>query len=169
MASVGERNRKGDPGEDGQPGEPGPKGDRGPKGDKGPKGDVGPLQQIRVQAQRSSGNGDGVKGSVKTTYGEDNVTSGTTDTICSYTVPAGKNFELIEVLISGPNIADYYVKEDGVKIHTARTYFGEFDEQIPFDRRRFASGQVITVECNNFRPTDGVFNATIIGDLYSVV
>ncbi len=142
----------------------GPKGAKGPKGEQGEKGKDG--KNGRSGSSGNSGS-DSVKGEIKTVYGETLVETTNTEVLATYTVPAGRAFELIEVLISGPNVADYFVKENGTKIHTARTYWGEFDEQIPFNRRRFDAGAVITVECYNFRPTDETFNATLIGDLYS--
>lgn len=174
---IEERNRKGDKGDKGDTGpagEVGPQGPKGSKGDtgergpKGPEGRRGPPGPPGPAGSPGIG-GDSVLGIIETIYDEVLCATGNTEEIVSYTVPAGKAFNLKEILISGPNVADYFIKINGAKIHTARTYFLEYDEQIPFEGKRLAAGSIVSVEVFNFRPTSEFFNATIIGDLYGVV
>jgi len=145
------------------------KGPRGPKGVKGEQGEKGePGLNGRVWT-RGSGGGDVTKGTIKTLFGEISTNPGATQTVVTYTVPIGKAFELLKVLISGPNVADYFVKEDGATIATSGTDYLEFDDTIPFDRRRFEAGQVVSVDVKNLGASKETFNATIVGDLFGVL
>ena len=147
----------------------GPKGKKGDAGEKGEKGDRGPAGYNGMRGPSGGNGGDLTKGLIKTIFGELTVDPGATVALVSFVVPAGKAFELMKVLISGNNIADFYVKEDGAKIATSGTDWLEYDDTIPFERKRFDPGQTVSVEVKNLGVSKETFNATIVGDLFGVL
>lgn len=143
----------------------GPKGKRGDTGDKGEQGKPG-LNGRSVSSAPARGGA--LVSTNRSVYNEQLVNTGATTVINTFTVPVNKNFSLAHVKVSGPNIADYFIKLNGAKIATVRTNFEEFDDLVPFENLVLSAADVLTVECYNFRPTNETFNATIVGNLYAV-
>lgn len=144
-------------------------GPRGLKGKQGEQGDPGkPGKNGRITMLQSSGGSSMTKGKIVPTYNEVTVVAAAQTVVATYTIPATKAFDVIEIKVNGGNVADWFVKIDGAIITKTSTYFEEFDDTIKLYRKQIDAGQVISVEAKNLGTTDELFNATIIGDLYGV-
>lgn len=91
------------------------------------------------------------------------VAGSSTATIITHVVPAATTLTLRNVYLSGTNIAEYIIKIDGTIKAKARTYWGDFDRNLPLQGIEATAGQVLTVEVSNHRPTTADFNATLLG------
>lgn len=93
-----------------------------------------------------------------------------TETLLSYTVPAGKNFFFRSAKVSGSNYAVYSLKIDGVLKEKCRTH-SSLDDRFTFDTAAakdgvmVAAGKLIEVLVFNFRPWPGDFECTLYGKL----
>lgn len=87
------------------------------------------------------------------------VAQGVTSTILTYTVPSGQDNYLLQIDVSGTNIATYDVLVDGVQFARTRTYYsGPFTGVIHLgssliDAPKLLTAQVLTVTVTNI-PTD---------------
>lgn len=101
----------------------------------------------------------------------DAVPSGATVTIVSYTVPVAKKFFLQRVEYGGNNVATYELLIDGAVQQRERTWFnGPLSDEMNFSSSpreglEIASGKIVLVRVENFRPSVGDFEARIHGSL----
>jgi hypothetical protein len=91
-------------------------------------------------------------------------------TIVSYTVPVGDTFNLSRISVSGDNIAEFTVNINGSPIATKRSWFTDYNVEFIFESSSGSgpamnAGDTVNVVVNNFRPTPGDFNGTILGRL----
>jgi len=99
------------------------------------------------------------------------VAIGATQTIVSYTVPAGKTFFVRRVEFSGQNVATYRVQIDSIDIALKRTWFnGNLSDDFNFNFNDEANLSVtenstISLVVNNFRPMIADFEGRIQGVL----
>lgn len=96
------------------------------------------------------------------------IAGGGSGTIVSYTVPAGKTFNLRHASASGDNIAEYTLKVNGSPLVHKRTWFTDYNAEFFFESNDGGgyvgnAGDIFTLEVSNFRPTPGDFNGTIFG------
>lgn len=95
-----------------------------------------------------------------------NITSGSPTLIDSFTIPAGKYFQLKWIAVAGTNIAEYTVKKNGSDLDKAYTYFSgglNFQFEFPNGGVRFNSGDTLTIYVEHNRPSSGKFNSRIQG------
>lgn len=94
-----------------------------------------------------------------------------TETLLSYTVPAGKNFFFRSAKVSGSNYAVYTLRIAGVVKEKCRTHDGSLEGRFLFestsakDGVMVPAGAVVEILVYNFRPWPGEFEATIFGKL----
>jgi hypothetical protein len=98
------------------------------------------------------------------------VSSNTVAELISMTVPTGKQDSIKFIHCGGENIAKYYVKVNGSKVAQASTYFGmSFDVMIDLGGMKLVSGDVLSVDVDNYRNSVANFNARIAGVRLDVV
>lgn len=85
--------------------------------------------------------------------------------LVSYTVGMNNSFLLKRVLVSGDNIAKFIIKKNDEVIATVRTWYGNFNDKIPFDNTRLNSNDVVSVFAVNTSQTSEMFEATILGEI----
>jgi hypothetical protein len=100
-------------------------------------------------------------GEYKVIYGEKTaVASGVTETLISFSPVA--NSRLVQIDVSGTNIATYELYQNSAIINKKRTNFGSsLNESFSFDGLMLGSGDNITISVVHPRPYDGDFNATL--------
>lgn len=112
-------------------------------------------------------------GEVISAFIEDEVLGAATETILTYTVPAGKILNLSLIECEGDNIATYRIKKDSVTIAKKSTSFWSDDGLFDFrtglgianNGLVFTAGQVVTVDVDNFRPSSAPFSSRLLGVL----
>jgi hypothetical protein len=110
----------------------------------------------------------GTTGTVLSTFATVSaVATNATVTILSYTVPPGKTGYLLKAEMSGTNIATYDVLLNAAEFARIRTYFsGPFDGVVtvgqgPQDAYKLSTGDVVSIQVTNFRPTAGDFECRL--------
>ena len=95
------------------------------------------------------------------------VSSGSTQTIITYTVPVAKVSYLERISVSGQNIATYDVLLNSVEFDRRRTYFGgdltavmEYTAE-PKAGVKLLAGDVIQIQVTNFRPSVADFESRL--------
>jgi hypothetical protein len=90
-----------------------------------------------------------------------------TTTILTYTVPVAVTDHLLQIDVSGTNIATYDILINSSQYARKRTYFGgNLDATFSFgdsisSAPSFVAGTIITINVTNFRPSLGNFEARI--------
>jgi len=87
--------------------------------------------------------------------------------INTFTVPIGKYRQLNSVVLSGDNIAYFYIKKNGVVIAKARTWWVSFTEQIELHDTKIVAGDVISIHGENKGKKASDFESTIIAEEYN--
>lgn len=96
----------------------------------------------------------------------DNVPSGITTTVISYTVPANTKTILQRVLVAGENVAKYQVFFNSSVIATRRTMYTNLNEQFEFSQPSnngaiLVSGDIITITALHTQTSVSSFEATL--------
>lgn len=109
---------------------------------------------------------DGFGGSPVNVFDEiTNVATASTQTIASYTVPAGQTFYLKHVEASGSNRGEFTVKINGNVEARKRTYQPIFNVDFPFYNFQVGEGVTVLIEVENNRSATNEFDARILGNL----
>jgi len=88
--------------------------------------------------------------------------------INSFTVPVGKFRQLNSVVVSGDNIAHFYIKINGSVIAKARTWWASFNEQIELYDTKIMANDIISIHVENKGRVSSDFESTIIAEEYNV-
>lgn len=106
-------------------------------------------------------------GEVKAIYNEANSIPINIETqINTFTVPTGNQFKAFRVLASGCNIAQYIIKKNGSVIASARSWWGDFNINLPLDSLNLVADDILSIHVINDGKTAETFESTIIGDQY---
>jgi hypothetical protein len=92
------------------------------------------------------------------------VATNSTVTLLNYTVPAGKTNYIQSIDLSGTNIATYDILINSIEFARGRTYFGGgLSSRVDCGTSGYLlnSGDVLTVNVTNFRPTPGDFETRV--------
>jgi hypothetical protein len=121
---------------------------------------INPDGSIDVNISNSTADG------LNINYNEiSSIASGLETTLITLTIPVGGR-RIQKIDFSGNNIALYRVKVDGNIIATRRTWWGNFNESVSFERflngLKLIASQVLTVTVVHDRPNLGSFEATIM-------
>lgn len=96
---------------------------------------------------------------------------GSTQTVVTYTVPAGKTLFVRRIEFSGKNVATYHVVVDLINVATKRTWFnGNLSDEFNFNFNGEANlsvqeNSIISLIVENFRPMLSDFEGRIQGVL----
>lgn len=103
-------------------------------------------------------------GETTSLYGEAICPVGAETLLASYTVPIGNSFSLKRVLLSGDNIATYLIKVNGSVQAKARTWWTNFNANVPFDNLKLNEDDILSIYAINRGATVETLEATILGD-----
>lgn len=87
--------------------------------------------------------------------------------VASYTIPAGKNFDLSKVICSGDNIARFIIKVNGDIVSSKRTWWTNFNADFDLLELILVASDKVEVFVENRGSTTETFEATIIGGEYN--
>ena len=105
-------------------------------------------------------------GAVTNVYNEISaLAGGSTTTLVTYTVPAGKQLELSLASFGGENSAIFSIIHDSITLDKKRTWFTRFYDKASFNGLIIDESETIRIEVENFRSTSADFNGRIIGIL----
>lgn len=135
-------------------------------------GDLTPARQVlakQAQGEVFDVNFVTTKGTTEAIYNEvSSIVVGAETLINQYTIPTGQALNLNRILVSGENISKYIVKINGAKVGTIRTWWSQFNSNLPFDNLKLSADDVISVHVINNGSMVSDYESTILGDLYNV-
>lgn len=118
------------------------------------------LTNYQELADAISGEG----GELLLEFGEvSSLAAGSTETLLSITVPAAETYVVGNILLSGNRIAIYELYINGTIQGRRRTWYSDFNQQLPLLRADFSSGDTIEVKVTNNDKRPGDFESTLSG------
>jgi len=107
------------------------------------------------------------KGVTQNIYDSANAVAVNSETLInSFTVPAGKGFDLNAVTCSGNNIARFIIKVNGSIIQAKRSWWANFNVDFNIVEKLLSAGDKVEIFVENNGETAEFFESTIIGGIY---
>ena len=113
-------------------------------------------------------NASGTGGTILNVYNEVNSVPVSVSTlVATYTVPAGKGFNLVNALCSADNVSKFQAKLNSATIQQKRATWNNFNPEFKFVNLEMSAGDKIEIFVENEGDNTASFDATIIGGEYN--